>query len=134
MKMKTAKELFADLGYSVTSDDEYRITYRNKTDKHSITFWYEDLVIEHKPLRAGGKIDIPLLRAINQQCEELEWFDMSADTNDISFDMRYMSDKIQSLIDETSRLDVASVDLKIRVNQLESAVKRLSEKVYENDN
>ena len=71
MKKKSAKQMFEDLGYSVLIDDEYQICYDNKKEKKGVIFYYEDV----KFILRNSKrdIDMPLLKAINQQCKELEW-------------------------------------------------------------
>ena len=77
-KMKDAKEVFAELGYDVIEDDEYHITYHNYGRDIDITFWYEDLKLVVKSTNydeTSVAVDMPLLHAINQQCEELEWIE-----------------------------------------------------------
>lgn len=63
----TAKELFEELGYEENYHIEY-IMYYNKEEEKYIWFSRTDETIE-----ARFDIDMPLLKAINKQIEELNW-------------------------------------------------------------
>ena len=73
--MKTAKEMFKDLGYFVQRDDEYAISYciSDVTKDTMIVFDYEDMKVYLPDSDRLKDISIPLLEAIIQQCKELEW-------------------------------------------------------------
>lgn len=72
--MKTAKELFKELGYKVIDDDEINIQYKkeNKFTNHYIVFWKNS-----KTFYKGDNDDISVeitldeLKAINKQVEEI---------------------------------------------------------------
>lgn len=77
--MKTAEELFKELGYKIEKKERYIMYYKylNFSGRIFIEFnfnekmvevWYEDSRIRKKV-----HIDILELIAINKQCEELGW-------------------------------------------------------------
>ena len=71
-----AKQMFEKLGYSIHLNDEYEFSYLNEKDDKEITFFYEDIkvwVYNPENCDAPVEINMDLLRAINKQCEELEW-------------------------------------------------------------
>ena len=79
--MKSAKEMFEKLGYKYTESD-YCIQYSTNIDTtdyseyHYVTF--EKATITYTA-RLGFydtfAIDMPTLKAINKQCEELGWLE-----------------------------------------------------------
>lgn len=78
--MKTAKEMFKELGYEkeVTGSeimDENFIGYENKKENKYIGFrrWYKDFhAFEDK---GDIDIDMPTFKAIHKQLEELGWLE-----------------------------------------------------------
>ena len=75
--MKTAKEMFEDMGYELVSQDLTIIRYEKDFD--IIKFNLSDNTIEgyddwyyEKPF---NQIDMKELKAINKQVEELGWLD-----------------------------------------------------------
>ena len=81
--MKSAKEMFEELGYGIDEENEKEILYKmkweisssywvsfNKADKLFECFGTSDSPFEP---RKSYKIDIDLLKAINQQINELGW-------------------------------------------------------------
>ena len=93
--MKTAKEMFEDLGYSVLIDNEYEIYYNNIKDCRGIIFFYEDLSFCLKAPKNNKEINMPLLKAIIQQCKELEWLDEEPENETEEIDTsNYKRDKM----------------------------------------
>ncbi len=80
--MKTAKDLFEELGYERRFCDEDIISYQNnknwRYDKN-IDFYLEDKIIESFQITAGGRFELSMtpqeLKAINKQVEELGWLE-----------------------------------------------------------
>ena len=68
--MNQSKELFEKLGYYVDTDDDYCISYMNKEANVRVIFYYEDRMVY---VLKVAHINMPLLQAINKQCEELNW-------------------------------------------------------------
>ena len=68
--MKSAKEMFEELGYKEDWDNEYGIRYSNEEDNSYIYFYRYWQKIE-----ALHDITMEELKAINQQCKELRWLD-----------------------------------------------------------
>lgn len=75
--MKTAKEMFEELGYELVSQDSTIIRYEKDFD--IIKFNLSDNTIEvyddwyyEKPF---NQINMKELKAINKQCQELRWLD-----------------------------------------------------------
>ena len=80
--MKTAKELFEELGYERRFCDEDIISYENKKDwryDKNIDFYLEDKIIRCFQITVGGRFELSMtpqeLQAINKQVEELGWLD-----------------------------------------------------------
>lgn len=80
--MKTAKEMFEELGYERRFCDEDIISYENKKDwryDKNIDFYLEDKIIKSFQITVGGRFELAMtpqeLKAINKQVEELGWFD-----------------------------------------------------------
>lgn len=75
--MKTAKDLFEEIGYELVSQDSTIIRYEKDFD--IIKFNLSDNTIEVYDDWYCGKpfnqINMKELKAINKQCEELGWFD-----------------------------------------------------------
>lgn len=67
---KSAREMFADLGYEEDWDNEYGIRYSNEEDDSYIYFYryWQTIEVLHD-------ITIKELKAINQQIKELGWLD-----------------------------------------------------------
>lgn len=78
--MKSAKEMFEDLGYEkVVTGSEIRnenfITYNNEKENKLIGFrkWFKDFhAFEDK---GDMDIDMPTFKAIHKQLEELGWLE-----------------------------------------------------------
>ncbi len=74
-----AEQMFKNLGYSILTNDEYEIYYHNDKTGEGVKFLYEDLKFYvlgfYSEELNTFSIDMPLLKAINQQCKELEWID-----------------------------------------------------------
>ena len=70
----TAQEIFEELNYKLIIDNEREIRFVKKK-------WNDVIVIFSKSQKkytvissgSGAMIDMPLLKAINQQCKELGW-------------------------------------------------------------
>lgn len=71
--MKTAKEMFEELGYKERPSDESFFMLAIKVYTKGINNIYFDC---DKTIDIGSTIvDMPLLKAINQQIKELHWND-----------------------------------------------------------
>ena len=73
--MKSAKEMFEELGYVYESYDEYiRCVWQPKSKRYcrTITFY-----LKNKKFKPYNQVQftMQLLQAINQQCKELGWLD-----------------------------------------------------------
>lgn len=72
--MKTAKEMFEELGYKPFGKNSKYICYRNKA-----SFIEFDLdgkcILTNKPSTTFNHITLKELQAINKQVEELGWLD-----------------------------------------------------------
>lgn len=80
--MKTAKEMFEELGYERRFYGEDIISYENKKDwriDKNIDFYLEDKIIECFQISVAGRLELSMtpqeLQAINKQVEELGWLD-----------------------------------------------------------
>lgn len=83
--MKSAKEMFEELGYKVLEEDKYWLVYgKDKVDMIDLEFTYSKRVIGKKYIRFGKPyksikienidiLNIEELQAINKQVEELGW-------------------------------------------------------------
>ena len=81
----SAKEMFEELGYEITFENEYTLTYTKKifiSDEHQIEFykniqcfaskrWSDSPFEDAKPF----ELNMQELKAINQQCKELGWIE-----------------------------------------------------------
>lgn len=79
----TAKEMFEELGYEITFENKYTLTYTKKffvSDEHQIEFyknikcfaskcWSDSPFEDAKPF----ELNMEELKAINKQIEELGW-------------------------------------------------------------
>ena len=70
--MKTAREMFEELGFTVL--DEPTETWYKAT-LLSIVFFKNSKCVELIDELNRYELDIPLIKAINKQYEELGWFD-----------------------------------------------------------
>ena len=73
--MKSAKEMFEELGYEIIVNDKNQLTYKiliwiddYEVVEKGITFWLLD-----KTFELDGEFTVKELKAINQQVEELKW-------------------------------------------------------------
>ena len=83
--MKSAKEMFEELDYKQTRNDDCEIIYKrgvkprpnhnNSALPKEIKFWVELNCIDFKYGRQGSYLYLELLQAINKQVEELHWND-----------------------------------------------------------
>ena len=67
----TAQEMFEQLGWELKQSC-FKLVYFNETYNETIEFdkQYEEYYVENLA------IDMPTLKAINQQCKELGWLDV----------------------------------------------------------
>lgn len=71
-----AKEMFEELGYIKSTNNEYELTYKHKAHFNEITFCLEGEKVTCD--NGNGKsilINKYELQAINQQCKELGWLE-----------------------------------------------------------
>lgn len=68
--MKSAKEMFEDLGYKIYYENELTLCYINEENDDYIYFY-----IHCKKIEVLHDITIYELKAINKQIEELGWLD-----------------------------------------------------------
>ena len=77
--MKTAKEMFEELGYELVFDEEDGKYYKKKNKRIEITKGHSDVYIDVYYYKNEDKvyafIDGKELQAINQMVSELGWFD-----------------------------------------------------------
>lgn len=73
--MKTAKEMFEELGYEDVGDDEFKTMYSNGdyTNHRTIIFWKRWKQISINFDENDATIYFRELQAINKQVEELGW-------------------------------------------------------------
>lgn len=72
--MKTAKELFEELGYKAFGKSSEFVMYENQEHNYYITFKLSDRTIQiYKPHTTFDLIFYKELQAINKQVEELGW-------------------------------------------------------------
>ncbi len=74
--MKTAKEMFEELGYEKFGETTTNIVYKNKEHYYFIKFnlTYRSIMV-HKPHTTFNLMNIKELQAINKQVEEMGWND-----------------------------------------------------------
>lgn len=71
----TAKEMMIDLNFKITLNDEDCLVYRHiENEDLYIDFDKKHKVVSGMPYY-DFFCDMPLLKAINQQCKELGWLD-----------------------------------------------------------
>ena len=80
-----AKEQFEAIGYEMTFENEYTLTYTKKifvSDEHQIEFYknikcFSSMVWSDSPFEDAKPCEVTMdeLKAINQQCKELGWLD-----------------------------------------------------------
>ena len=76
-----AKEMFEELGFELTGQDECFITYTKiALVNYDIVFCIYEKCVEVVPTikelpHHFSRIEMPLLKAINQQCKELGWIE-----------------------------------------------------------
>ena len=74
--MKTAKEMFEELGYKPFGINTELMSYQNKDKGYYIGFDIKrKKVMAHKPSSLWIFIELEELQAINKQVEELGWLD-----------------------------------------------------------
>lgn len=86
--MKSAKELFKELGYEIDEESELEILYKMKSEISSTywnsTYWivfnktkktFECFVTSDSPFEPSKSFEIGIdeLKAINKQIEEMHW-------------------------------------------------------------
>ena len=75
--MKTAKEMFEELGYELVFDEEDGKYYKKKNKRIEITKGHSDVYIDVYYYKNEDRfytfIDGKELQAINKQVEELNW-------------------------------------------------------------
>lgn len=74
--MKSAKEMFEELGYTTRkeefkNDEMFSITFANYAKGDWVEIKKERIEVVKD--RTKGYLDIPTLQAINKQVEELKW-------------------------------------------------------------
>lgn len=66
--MKSAKELFEELGFDLVETTSYMVYYYNEEDEIYIWFYNNSKTIE-----IVNDFTLDILKAINKQAEELGW-------------------------------------------------------------
>lgn len=66
--MKSAKELFEELGFDLVETTSYMVYYYNEEDEIYIWFYNNSKTIE-----IVNEFTLDILKAINKQAEELGW-------------------------------------------------------------
>lgn len=66
--MKSAKEMFEDLGYDLVETTPYMVYYYN--EENDIYIWFYN---NKKTIEIVNEFTLDMLKAINQQIEELNW-------------------------------------------------------------
>ena len=106
--MKSARELFEELGYKY-SEDNYFISYIGSENiapvQYQIVFSKEYKSIELMPTINGKehyftRVDMKLLQAINQQINELGWNDTT-----VNFDVKLDGKKVIEAMRGRNRKD-----------------------------
>lgn len=69
--MKTAKEMFEDLGYKVTANNKYFLEYEK--EEETIGFFKNDKTFFKQNYIEAGDITMQELKAINKMVKELNW-------------------------------------------------------------
>ena len=72
--MKSAKEMFGELGWKMFNDSFDSIAYRPDRTQ-SIYFYKEDKCFRMYDGFDQFEIDAPLMKSVIKQCEELGWLD-----------------------------------------------------------
>lgn len=74
--MKTARDLFEELGYEIFDYGAKYIHYRNTKKRWFIAFDLDKKdILTNKPATIFNDMECKELQAINKQVEELGWFD-----------------------------------------------------------
>lgn len=71
----TAQEMFKKLGYEKIECNSLINWCKVNVPNDMITFYLEDKDFSCEYYRHANVIDMPLLKAINQQCKDLGWLD-----------------------------------------------------------
>ena len=71
----TAQEMFKKLGYEKIECNKLINWSKDNVQKDKITFYLEDKEFICEYYVHDNVIDMPLLKAINQQCKDLGWLD-----------------------------------------------------------
>lgn len=71
--MKTAKELFEELGYKIVRDDDEFIKYESVSNEDLYIVFYKTYKVILGEPTYDYFCDMDLLKAINKQIEELKW-------------------------------------------------------------
>ena len=71
--MKTAREMFEELGFIIVHDDRTETWYR--ASFLSIIFFKKSKCVDLLDELNRYELDTPLIKAINKQCEEFGWFE-----------------------------------------------------------
>lgn len=66
--MKSAKEMFEDLGYDLVETTPYMVYYYN--EENDIYIWFYN---NRKTIEIVNEFTLDMLKAINQQIKELGW-------------------------------------------------------------
>ena len=66
--MKSAKELFEELGFDLVETTPYMMYYHN--EENDVYIW---LYNKRKPIEIVNEFTLDILQAINQQVNELGW-------------------------------------------------------------
>lgn len=66
--MKSAKELFKELGYDLVETTSYMVYYHN--EENDIYIWFYN---NRKTIEIVNEFTLDILKAINKQVEELGW-------------------------------------------------------------
>jgi hypothetical protein len=70
--MKTAKEMFEELGFEKINENDNVIQWYFEEEDYEFCFWKDDKEIE-LPTRTWFTLSFKELQAINKQVEELGW-------------------------------------------------------------
>lgn len=66
--MKSARELFEELGYDLVETTSYMVYYYN--EENDIYIWFYN---NSKTIEIVNEFTLDILKAINKQIEELDW-------------------------------------------------------------
>lgn len=71
--MKTAREMFEELGYKEVEDSFLTIRFRKPKGKEIIFFHNYEAVLKESSIAKNELITMEELQVINQMCKELGW-------------------------------------------------------------